>query len=81
MTRATIAVFACVTASSSSGAQGTARALVISDMRRLADVSDPRMSRDGEWIVFTVSTVDSVHDRSNGDVWLARWDGAAASRA
>ena len=49
-------------------------------MRRLADVSDPRMSRDGEWIVYTVSTVDSVHDRSNGDIWLARWDGSRVTR-
>lgn len=33
------------------------------------------MSRDGEWIVYTVSTVDTAHDRSNGDIWRARWDG------
>ena len=79
VTRATIAASACL-ASASSGAQGTPRALEISDMRRLADVSDPRMSRDGEWIVYTVSMVDSAHDRSNGDIWLARWDGSRVTR-
>ena len=80
VTRATIAASACLVASASSGAQGTPRALEISDMRRLADVSDPRMSRDGEWIVYTVSMVDSAHDRSNGDIRLARWDGSRVTR-
>ena len=80
VTRATIAVSACLLASSTGRAQAATRALTIADMRRLADVSDPRMSRDGEWIVYTVSTVDSAHDRSNGDIWLARWDGSRVTR-
>ena len=80
VTRAAIAVSACAITFSTRGAQSTARSLTIADMRRLADVSDPRMSRDGEWIVYTVSTVDSTHDRSNGDIWLARWDGSRVTR-
>jgi dipeptidyl aminopeptidase/acylaminoacyl peptidase len=80
VTRAAIAASACLIVISSSHAQGGTRALTIADMRRFAGVSDPRMSRDGEWIVFTVSSVDSAHDRPNGDIWLARWDGGQLTR-
>ncbi|HEY2895660.1 MAG TPA: S9 family peptidase [Gemmatimonadaceae bacterium] len=79
-TQAAIAAFACLIAISIAGAQGTARTLTIADMRRLADVSDPHVSRDGEWVVYTVSSVDTAHDRSNGDIWLARWDGRQVTR-
>ena len=78
--RTAIAASACGIAISGGNAQGSARALTIADMRRFADVSDPRMSRDGEWIVYTVSTVDTAHDRSNGDIWRARWDGRQVTR-
>jgi dipeptidyl aminopeptidase/acylaminoacyl peptidase len=80
VSRAAIVACAFVGAIPGIRAQDTSRALTIADMRRFADVSDPRMSRDGEWIVYTVSTVDSAHDRSNGDIWLARWDGSRVTR-
>ena len=80
VTRATVVASACLIASATVAAQVATRALTIADMRRFADVSDPRMSRDGEWVVFTVSTVDTAHDRSNGDIWLARWDGKQVTR-
>ena len=79
-TLAALAACACLIPIPSAGAQGTARALTIADMRRLADVSDPRVSRDGEWVVYTVSSVDTAHDRANGDIWLARWDGRQVTR-
>ncbi|MDB4909732.1 MAG: hypothetical protein JWO39_555, partial [Gemmatimonadetes bacterium] len=79
-TRVAIAASACVIAITDAGAQASRRALTIADMRRFADPSDPRLSRDGEWIVYTVSTVDTAHDRSNGDIWLARWDGKQVTR-
>jgi dipeptidyl aminopeptidase/acylaminoacyl peptidase len=80
VTRATIAALACLITSAAAPAQVAPRALTIADMRRFADVGEPRMSRDGEWIVFAVSTVDTVHDRANGDIWLARWDGKQLTR-
>jgi dipeptidyl aminopeptidase/acylaminoacyl peptidase len=78
--RAAIAASSCLIAISNAGAQQGSRTLTIADMRRFADVSDPRLSRDGEWLVYTVSSVDTVHDRSNGDIWLARWDGKQTTR-
>jgi dipeptidyl aminopeptidase/acylaminoacyl peptidase len=78
--RAATVAFASLIAIAGARAQQTTRALTIADMRRFAEVSDPRMSRDGEWIVYTVSSVDTIHDRSNGDIWLARWDGKQSTR-
>jgi len=79
-TRAAIAACGALLAISSVSAQRGVRPLSIADMQRFADVSDAHLSRDGEWIVYTVSSVDSEHDRSNGDIWLARWDGTQVKR-
>jgi dipeptidyl aminopeptidase/acylaminoacyl peptidase len=80
MIRTVLAASACLIAFSSARAQRSTRPLTIADMQRFSAVSDPRMSRDGEWIVYTVSSADTAHDRSAGDIWLARWDGAHARR-
>lgn len=77
--RAALAVLASTVALSSAGAQA-ARPLTVADMRRFQQVSDPRLSPTGEWIVYTVSGVDTARDRGNGDIWVARWDGARTVR-
>ena len=64
---------------SATAQQGT-RPLAIEDMRRLRDVSEAQLSGDGAWVAYTVSGVDSAHDRAQGDIWLARWDGTSAVR-
>ena len=61
-------------------AQHGTRPLTIQDVRRLQDVSEPHLSRDGQWVAYTVRSVDSAHDRANGDIWLARWDGTQSVR-
>ncbi|MEP7065809.1 MAG: S9 family peptidase [Gemmatimonadota bacterium] len=71
---------ACLFAISMAGAQRGARALTIADMNRFADVSEPRVSGDGDWVVYTSSAADTTHDHSNGDIWLARWDGTQLRR-
>jgi dipeptidyl aminopeptidase/acylaminoacyl peptidase len=78
--RGAVVASACIIASSSAVAQQGTRALTIGDMQRLHDVSDPRLSPSGDWITYTVSGIDSAHDRANGDLWLARWDGTRAIR-
>jgi dipeptidyl aminopeptidase/acylaminoacyl peptidase len=78
--RVAVVLLASLIATSSAGAQEGTRPLTIADMQRFAAVSDPRLSPDGEWITYTVSSTDTAHDRSNGDIWLARWDGTRALR-
>lgn len=59
-------------------AQG--RALRPGDVFRLRDVGDPRISPDGAWIAYTVTTTDSAKDKSDSDVWMVSWDGARTVR-
>ncbi len=77
--RPALAALACTIALSNARAQ-TTRPLTIADMQRFQQVSDPRLSPNGDWIVYTVSGVDSAHDRANGDIWVARWDGTRTVR-
>jgi dipeptidyl aminopeptidase/acylaminoacyl peptidase len=46
------------------------RRLAPSDILRVATVSDPQISPNGEWIVYSVSTTDS--DQTVSTLWLAR---------
>jgi dipeptidyl aminopeptidase/acylaminoacyl peptidase len=78
--RAALAASACIVAISSAGAQQGTRTLTVADMQRFQDVSDARLSPSGDWIAYTVSRTDTAHDRANGDIWLARWDGTRAIR-
>jgi dipeptidyl aminopeptidase/acylaminoacyl peptidase len=52
------------------------RVLRIGDMYRLKNVGDPQVSPDGKWVAYTVSTTDSVKDKSDTDIWMTSWDGA-----
>jgi Tol biopolymer transport system component len=57
-------------------AQTTAkRALRVGDMYRLRNVGAPEISPDGQWVAYTVTSLDSAKDKSNTDVWMASWDG------
>lgn len=47
-----------------------------SDVYRLRSVSDLQVSPDGGWMAYVLSTVDSVKDRSNGDLWMVSADGS-----
>jgi dipeptidyl aminopeptidase/acylaminoacyl peptidase len=56
------------------------RALAIADMYRVRTVSNLQMSPDGEWVMYTVAQLDSVRDRSESDLYIARWDGSRTQR-
>lgn len=56
------------------------RALALADLYRLRSVGNLQISPDGEWMLYTVSQLDSVADRSESDLYLARWDGSRAIR-
>lgn len=46
------------------------------DLYRLPSVSDPQPSPDGKWISYTLTTIDSLKDSRNADVWMISWDGS-----
>src|SRR5215510_12022022 len=53
----------------------TKRPLNPSDFSRYVDVTDPQVSPDGKWCTYTVTTVDTIKDETNTDVWMVSWDG------
>jgi dipeptidyl aminopeptidase/acylaminoacyl peptidase len=53
----------------------TRRALRPGDLYRFRDVGAGRLSPDGAWIAYTITTVDSAKDKSDSDVWMVSWDG------
>jgi dipeptidyl aminopeptidase/acylaminoacyl peptidase len=52
------------------------RLLTLDDLATLRDVSDPQISPEGAWVVYTVSTADVKEDKKNSDLWMTSWDGA-----
>jgi len=46
------------------------------DLYRLPSLSDPQLSPDGKWVSYTLSTIDSVKDSRNADIWMVSWDGS-----
>lgn len=46
-----------------------------SDVYRLKSVSDPRISPEGNWVAYVVSTPDSAKDKSDSDIWMISRDG------
>jgi dipeptidyl aminopeptidase/acylaminoacyl peptidase len=51
------------------------RPVTPADYYRFQTISDPQVSPDGKWIVYTLSTIDTVNDKRNRDLWMVSWDG------
>jgi dipeptidyl aminopeptidase/acylaminoacyl peptidase len=56
-------------------AQNARRPLNLDDLARFRNVGDPQVSPDGQWIAYTVSTIDTKEDKSNTHIWLVGYDG------
>src|SRR5260370_41304416 len=56
-------------------AQPARHALTLDDIARMHDVRDPQCSPDGQWVAYTVSTIDVKEDKSNTHVWMVSFDG------
>ncbi|WP_018612367.1 S9 family peptidase [Segetibacter koreensis] len=61
--------------SSNSFSQATRRHLVPGDVYRIQTLSDANISPDGQWIAYTVSSIDSAKDKRNTDIWMVSLDG------
>ena len=49
----------------------TGRTLTVDDYFRLRDVDDPRLSPDGAWVAYTVTTRDLDRDEVESRIWMA----------
>ncbi|MBS1607888.1 MAG: S9 family peptidase [Bacteroidetes bacterium] len=72
--RQSIALLICILFLTVSQAQQK-RPVAPIDFYRLQNISDPQLSPDGKWVVYTLSTVDTVKDKRNRDLWMISWDG------
>jgi len=50
------------------------------DVYRFKAVGAPRLSPEGDWIAYSVATIDSARDSRNSDLWMVRWDGSRTVR-
>ncbi len=51
------------------------RQLKPADVYRLQSSGDPQISPEGNWVAYTLSSVDSVKNKRNSDIWMVAWDG------
>lgn len=66
----------CFWASFNLSAQNPAkRALKPSDVYRLKTISDAKISPEGNWVSYTLSTIDSAKNKRNADLYMVSWDG------
>lgn len=49
--------------------------MTLDDLFRFHDVGGPVLSPDGEWVAYTVSTVETTADKRITDLWMVSWDG------
>ena len=51
------------------------RPIAPSDLYRLQTISDPRLSPDAKWVVYSLSRSDSAKDKQTSDIWMTSLDG------
>src|ERR1035437_8342464 len=68
---ATVAPCSSVTAAPDSAKH----AIGFDDMIRMQRVADPKISPDGQWIAYAVSTPDMDANRNAGNIWAVRTSG------
>jgi dipeptidyl aminopeptidase/acylaminoacyl peptidase len=56
------------------------RTLRPDDLYSLKTVDDPQLSPDGQWVAYTVSTLDAKEDESDTDVYMVPFSGGAPVR-
>ena len=75
----------CASAYASAGALRVAaqekRPLEPSDIFELKTVGDPRLSPDGAWVAYTVSSLDKKEDNADTDIYMAPTANAASGGA
>jgi len=53
----------------------TKRPLSPADVYRFQSSSSPQVSPDGNWVLYSLSSIDSAKDKSSSDLWMVSWDG------
>ena len=76
MLKPTIICLLCIACLQIVTAQTTAkRKMKPADIYRLQTLGDPQVSPEGNWIAYTLTSIDSVANKRNTDLWMVSWDG------
>lgn len=68
-------------AAGSLAAQAAERRLIgVDDFALAQQVSDPQLSPDGEWVAYSVGSIDLQADRGSRSLWMVSWDGSQQIR-
>jgi dipeptidyl aminopeptidase/acylaminoacyl peptidase len=51
------------------------RSIQLDDLERLKEIADPEISPDGQWVLYTVSTITKDADHRETELWEVNWDG------
>jgi dipeptidyl aminopeptidase/acylaminoacyl peptidase len=52
------------------------RDIGLDDLAKLQRVSGPVVSPDGEWVLYSVSQIDTKDDKNQSHLWMVKWDGS-----
>jgi len=52
-----------------------ARTLTVDDYDRIRSVSAPSVDPSGQWVAYSVGSVDKAKDKSFSHLWMTSWDG------
>ncbi len=53
-----------------------ARPLTLDDLYKIRDVNDPQISPAGDWVAYTVRSIDAKADKRETHLWMTSFDGA-----
>ena len=68
MPRPRVLALGLVLVAAHAAAQPARRPLILDDYARVVTPADPQRSPDGEWVAYTVTTIDAAKDRRNTDL-------------
>src|SRR5262245_16765551 len=60
--------------------QPSKRPMTVEDLFKFKRVADPQISPDGQWVVYTLTTMDVAGNKSTTNLWLAATDGKTPPR-
>ena len=52
------------------------RDITLDALARIQRVGGPVVSPEGDWVVYTVSQIDTKEDKGQSHLWMVKWDGS-----
>jgi dipeptidyl aminopeptidase/acylaminoacyl peptidase len=80
MSRFVVSLFLVLFPATIMADQPSKRPMTIDDLFKFKRVADPQISPDGQWVVYTLTTMDVAGNKSTTNLWLAATDGKTPPR-